>query len=191
MASCWWTTPLNDGCARDSLRSNIEFRGLVQVLSGHHLAVTEPARELREDAFEYFLTEVARTRVVDRTGSVRIALRSGAVLAGSSTSSRIEGHLDLIDSAGRRVLVSVGAVVMIQGSAASLRDESARTRSLASVLREVWSTRSRLRVLLRTGAWIDGTVVLVAADHVELGLPEGTSVLPFAAVDAWDLGPAQ
>jgi hypothetical protein len=156
------------------------------------VAVSESARQVREDAFEFFVTEAARIRLVDRRGVVRLHVRSGAVVTGELSAHDDGECLELVDSSGRTVLVPVAAVSSIRGSRTALRDESrsSRPRSLASRLREHWSSGTRLRVLLHSGEWIAGVVTLVAADHVELVIASESCVVPFAAAEAWDLGPA-
>lgn len=149
--------------------------------------------EVREDAFELFMAEAARMRLTERAGDARVALRSGAVLTGELSAPGADAvgrHLHLVDSAGRSVLVSVDAVTAIIGASAALREESTGhlARSLASRLRECWAAGSRLRVLLCDGRWIEGGIVLVASDHLELIVGGDRWVVPFAASEAWDLG---
>lgn len=155
-----------------------------------------PARsdaDVRADAFELFMAEAARVRMTERTGPARVELRSGAVIVGALVppdADAVERHLLVVDRAGRRLLVFVDAVTALVGASAALRDESSArpVRTLASRLRECWTSGSRLRVMMRDGRWIDGAIALVAADHVELIVSGERWVVPFRAAEAWDLG---
>ncbi len=160
---------------------------------GHHGFVTDFPEQVRDDAFELFTAEAARVRLEDRTGDVRVVLRSGHILIGElSTSELVSGHLELLDTRGRHLLVPTAAVSVMHGSSTALRDEapSGASRSLASRLRETWSAGARLRVLLASGEWLGGVIVLVASDHVELATGGDHCVIPFAAGQAWDVGRA-
>lgn len=154
------------------------------------MAVSESARQVREDAFEFFVAEAARIRLVDRRGVARVIVRSGAVVTGELSPHDVGDCLEMVDSSGHGLLVPVAAVSSIRGSRAALRDEAGptRPRSLASRLRECWSAGGRLRVLLHTGEWTEGVITLVAADHVELVIADETCVVPYSAVEVWDVG---
>ncbi|MDI1290493.1 MAG: hypothetical protein PSX37_11165 [bacterium] len=155
--------------------------------------MTDFSEQVRDDAFELFAAEAARVRLEDRTGDVRVVLRSGHILIGElSTSDVVSDHLELLDTRGRQLLVSTNAISVMHGSSAALRDEASggASRSLASRLRETWSAGGRLRVLLASGEWLGGAIVLVASDHVELAIGGYPCVIPFAAGQAWDVGRA-
>jgi len=159
---------------------------------GHYGVVTDD--HVRDEAFELFAAEAARTRLADRAGNVRIVLRSGRVLVGElGTAEQVAGHLRLVDGRGRQLLVAVDAISTIRGSSTALRDEETaeRSRSLASMLRETWALGERLQVLLHTGEWIGGAIRLVASDHLELVVGADDCVIPFAASEAWGLGPGR
>ncbi|MDO8309905.1 MAG: hypothetical protein Q7V58_16330 [Actinomycetota bacterium] len=145
--------------------------------------------ELRADAYEVFMAEAARVRLVDRSGPARVVLRCGVTLSGAlvpPNGQEVSGTLDLLTD-GRRVLVAAGAVVALVGPSAGLRDESGsrRPRTLAAWLRECWSAGTRVSALLPDGTWAEGEVVLVAADHVELARQAERWVVPFVSAEAW------
>lgn len=149
--------------------------------------------QVRADAYELFMAEAARMRLVERSGPARVILRSGVALSGQLVPpdgpNAVHGLIDLLARDGRRLRVPAEAVVALVGASAALRDEgsSGPPRSIASLLREIWATRGRARTLLRDAGWIEGAIVLVGADHVELESAGERWVVPFAAVDVWDL----
>lgn len=145
------------------------------------------------DAVELFMVEATRVRLSERSGASRLALRSGVLVVGNlvaTTEDRVDGHLLVIGPDGRRLLVATAGVAWIAGASTVLRDEGSGPagQTLASRLRECWSSGARLRALLRDGRWLDASIALVAADHVELISAEEDWVIPFASVDVWDLG---
>lgn len=152
----------------------------------------EADADLRADAAEVFAAEAARTHLVDLRGSLRIQLRSGAVVRGraSAGSERIDGHLSLTDAAASGggaaepvLLVPVEAVVVIDDSESALPSESpSRPRSLGSWLRDRWSQGEVVRILDRCGATHVGVVTFVGADHVRL---DSMRRIAYRAVDAW------
>lgn len=151
--------------------------------------------ELREEAVDLYLAEAARLRLSDRDGPVRIVLRCGVVVRGDLVARGapdIQGWLRMVSGADRELLVSCWAIVALRGSAARLRDEdeTVRSRSLPSLLREHCATGEPLRALLGDGRWLEGRLVRVAADHVEMqeAADQGAWVLPLSTVEAWDLG---
>ena len=155
----------------------------------------EDPTSLRADAYDLFMAEAARVRLLERAGQARVILRSGVVLSGqlrTADDESVLGLLDLLTDDGRRLRVSSDAVTALVGASAALRDESGtrRATTLTTRLRETWAAGSRIRTLLRDAGWIEGVIVLVAADHVELLADGERWVIPFGAVDAWDLAEA-
>jgi len=152
--------------------------------------------ELREDAYEVFVAEAARGRIVDRVGAARVVLRSGVSIEGrlvTDPDSRIEDHV-VLQRSGRELLVPLGAVVTIIGSRPGLRPDLAPDRPAALTpritmrLREGWQSGDRVRVLTLVGQWIGGVIVHVGADHVDID-DDGTVVtVLLRAADAWELG---
>lgn len=145
--------------------------------------------DLRADAFDLFMAEAARVRLVDRCGPARVVLRCGLTVSGELVppiGQEVSGTLDLL-AGGRRVLVAAGAVVALVGAPAGLRDESGsrRPRTLAAWLRDCWSAGTRVSALLPDGTWAEGEVVLVAADHVELARNKERWIVPFVSAEAW------
>lgn len=145
------------------------------------------------DAIELFVVEATRVRLSERSGAIRLSLRSGVVVAGeliATTEDRVEGHLLVDGTEGRRLLVATAAVAWIVGASTVLREEGSgpAVQTLASRLRECWGSGARLRALLPDGRWLDASIALVAADHVELMSADQNWVVPFASVDVWDLG---
>jgi hypothetical protein len=146
--------------------------------------------ELRLDAFEVYQAEAARSRLADRIGWATVALRCGTVLVGDlggSSAHAPDGMLVLRRSDKAVLVVPVWAIVDISGSSAGLRDETARPLSFSALLRDCWTEQAQVR-LLRDGHWVGGTIVFVGSDHVELHQVDGTVAIPFASVQAWDLG---
>ena len=149
--------------------------------------LAENAAEVRDEAVEVYLAEVARCRLVDRRGAARLHLRCGARLVGHLTGQHVAaGHLDLVTPDGAQALVPAAAVITLTGARLALREETGeREGSLGAWLREAWLAGDLLRVLDAAGRWHAGTVLAVGADHVELTGSEGPVVIPFAAVEAW------
>lgn len=152
--------------------------------------------ELREDAYEVFIAEAARGRMVDRVGDARVVVRSGERLDGTLITDpdvRIEDHL-VLQANGRELLVPLGAAVTITGSRPGLRPDvepdrrQAITPRLTMRLRESWQSGERVRVLTRVGQWVGGVIVHVGADHVDID--DGTSIVTvlLRSADAWALG---
>lgn len=147
--------------------------------------------DLRADARELFVAEAARTRMTDRTGRVRIALRSGAILEGRLLAPfGPDGSASLMQSDGRILHVRCDAVVVMTGARAGLRDEEASpSTSMAAYLRDAWSAGEVVRALLCDGRWICGRVAFVGADHVDLDVTGELLTIPFGALEAWQVAP--
>lgn len=148
--------------------------------------------DLRDEAYEVFVAEAARSRLVDRAGPARVSLRSGVVLDGElvpHSDDAVDGHLVLVGADGRTHLIRVSAVVSLTGSRPSLRSEGDRVpRSFTSWLRETWSGDEAIRVLDGSGSWAAGRLGFVGADHVELARGESRTVIPLASIEAWQRG---
>lgn len=147
----------------------------------------EADADVRSEAFDVFVAEAGRFRLVDRTGRGRLLLTCRVILEGRLTGSVVVAdHLDLVDDAGRTCRIPVRAVVTLTGTQARLRPEPApEGRSVSSWLREVWMLGAPLSVLDRCGDWHHGHVRAVAADHVDLDVVGSVVALPYAAVEAW------
>jgi len=148
--------------------------------------------DLRDEAYEVFVAEAARSRLVDRAGPARVSLRSGVVLDGEllpDSVDAVDGHLALVGADGRTRLVRVSAVVSLTGSRPSLRPEGDRApRSFTSWLREIWSADEAIRVLDGSGSWAVGRLGFVGADHVELAHGESRTIIPLTSIEAWQRG---
>lgn len=148
--------------------------------------------DLRDEAYEVFVAEAARCRLVDRAGPARVALRCGVTLEGelvAAADDAVAEHLVLVAGDGGRRLIPVGAIVSMTGSRPGLRPEAdQRARSLASSLREAWSSDELIRALDSAGRWTVGRMAFVGADHVELRHGDIRTVVPMAAVEAWQVG---
>ena len=148
--------------------------------------------DLREEAYEVFVAEAARCRLVDRAGSARVVLRCGVTLAGELApdhSDAVDEHLVLLGADGASRLIPVAAIVSLMGSHPGLRSEAhQRPRSLASWLREIWASDEPIRCLDGAGGWTAGRLGYVGADHVELVHDDTRAVLPLTAVEAWQRG---
>lgn len=143
--------------------------------------------DLRGDAYEVFVAEAARCRLVDRVGRARISLRCGATLEGDLVpqgEGAVVDHLVLRADDGD-LLVPAMAIVSMTGSRPALRIEGVRSRTLGSWLREAWAADERVRLLGPSGRWVAGLVDLVGAEHVELDLDGVLTVMSCASVDAW------
>jgi hypothetical protein len=148
--------------------------------------------DLRADAYEVFVAEAARCRLVDRVGDARVTLGCGVVIQGElapDAGEAVDEHLVLHGAGGVVRLVPVSAVVSVRGSRAGLRAEGDRVpRSLTSWLREAWSAEEPLRLLDGSGRWTVGRLCFVGADHIELDDGEDPTVVPLTTVEAWQRG---
>jgi hypothetical protein len=145
--------------------------------------------ELREEAREVFVAEAARTRMIDRRGVARLLLRCGETLDGDlvpAGAEHVDGHLTVLTSADREVLVAESSIVSVTGSEPALRlESSARPRTLASWLREAWDLGVPVSGLTCRGVWVRGSIVRVGADHVDIGPVGDVVTVPFTAIEAW------
>jgi hypothetical protein len=148
--------------------------------------------DLREEAYEVFVAEAARCRLVDRVGRARVALRCGVALEGElepDSDDGIDEHLALRGADGRSLHVPVSAIVALTGSRPTLRVEGERRpRSLTSWLRECWSADGSIRLIDGSGRWVVGRLDFVGADHVEVAHGTGLIVVPVRCVEAWQRG---
>lgn len=150
--------------------------------------------QAREEAFEVFVAESARMRLVDRSGAVSLWLTCGAIVHGTLEDGfPIAEHLVLRGHVGDEIVVPSSAVVMLRGSLGALRPEDIprmRERTVASWLRALWVEGAIIRILLSDGQRHSGTLGRVAADHVELiGTDESERfVIPFSSVQMWRTG---
>jgi hypothetical protein len=148
--------------------------------------------DLRAEAYEVFVAEAARCRLVDRVGSARVSLGCGVVLEGElapDSRDAVADHLVLRGAGDVIRLVPVSSVVSIRGSLPGLRTDGDRaTRSLTSWLREAWSTDQPMRLVDVAGTRVVGRLGFVGADHVELVDGEVRTVVPLASVEAWERG---
>jgi hypothetical protein len=148
--------------------------------------------DLREEAFEVFVAEAARCRLVDRVGTARVTLRSGVTVEGvlvPGCDDALDGHLALRRADGGVLHVTVPSVLQVTGSGPALRVEDGRLpRSLASWLRECWSAGEVIRLIDGSGRWATGRLAYVGADHVELADGADRAVVPVQCVEAWQCG---
>jgi len=144
--------------------------------------------DTREEAYEVFVAEAARCRLVDRRGSVSLRMRSGTVIRGRQAEGDVEGHLHLEMDDATVVQVCAEQVVVIGGGAACLRREDASWRTLTSCLRDAWSDTCTIRVLATDGVWRHGEIDFVGADHVTLRADGTLVTVAFQAAEAWQLG---
>lgn len=148
--------------------------------------------DLRDEAYEVYVAEATRCRLVDRVGAARVSLRCGVALEGEldpECEDAIDEHLALQAEDGSRRHIPVSAIVAVTGSRPGLRPEGARPpRSLTSWLRESWSADEPIRLMDASGRWVVGRLDYVAADHVEIVLGAHRSVVPLACVQAWQRG---
>lgn len=148
--------------------------------------------DLVDEAYEVFLAEAGRLRLVDRRGSVLLHLRSGGQVHGTlGDDVRVLAHVGVMTPRGGLVLVPTRAIVVLEGSWRGLRTESASDAgsdvTLASWLREAWREGVLLRVTCSDGLTRVGVLRWVGADHVELegGDPSRAWVVPYDSVEAW------
>lgn len=148
--------------------------------------------DLREEAYEVFVAEAARCRLVDRVGAAHVTLRCGVTLSGvlaPDSDDAIDGHLALRRAGAGVVHVPVSAVLQVTGSGPALRAEEGRLpRSLASWLRECWSARDVIRLIDGSGRGVAGRLAYVGADHVEVVDGADRAVVPVQCVEAWQSG---
>ncbi len=148
--------------------------------------------DLVDEAYEVFLAEAGRLRLVDRRGPVRILLRCGVAFDGELTDDvRVLAHVPVTTPSGGIALVPTRAIAVLEGSSRGLRDESAAEAggdvTLGSWLREAWREGGLVRVTCGDGRVRAGVLRWVGADHVELhgADPAHTWVVPFDSVEAW------
>jgi hypothetical protein len=143
--------------------------------------------DVRAEAYEVFVAEASRCRLVDRAGPVRLRLTCGVTLQGTlDPASSVSGLLSVREPVGRHVLVDPEAVAHMVGSHAVLRDEDRPPeQTLGRWLREAWADGDPVRALDCGGEWHGGPVIFVGADHVGLAAQTGPIVLPWCSVQAW------
>ena len=147
----------------------------------HHDAVAE--------AYEVYCAEVARSRLSDRVGEVRVTLLGGVDLRGRLfEDDPVADCLDLRSHEGTRWLIPVAAILALRGGGSGLRpDEEAAPSRLTAILRR---EEGRVMALhLRDGQCWQVLLVAVGADHVVLqrGADVDRVVVPLGAVEAWGL----
>lgn len=170
----------------DPLRLWAEAESIVQA---------EVDADLVDEAYEVFLAEATRLRLVDRQGAVRIQLRCGVHVEGDlSDDLRVRAHVGVTTTSGGIVLVATRAVVVLEGSVRGLRAEctadAASDVTLASWLREAWRAGALLRVTCGDGLVRTGVLRWVGADHAELLGASGIHpwVVPYESAEAWAVG---
>ena len=145
--------------------------------------------QVRDEAYEVYVAESARGRMVDRAGEATLLLRCGQAIEGQlrpPEDDSVAGHLIVSERSGRLLLVPDTAVVTMTGSRAGLRPEGRdRERTLGSWLREAWQADDVVAALRGDGRWCTGRVRHVGADHVDLVSDGCTTTLAVAAVEAW------
>lgn len=145
--------------------------------------------QVREEAYEVFVAESARGRMVDRVGEVTLLLRCGQAIEGElrpQDDDCVAGHLVVAEDSGRLLLVPDTAVVTMAGSRPGLRPEGQdRERTLGSWLREARQGDDRVAALLCDGRWINGRVAHVGADHVDLVSGGCSTTIAVITVEAW------
>jgi hypothetical protein len=145
--------------------------------------------EVRDEAFDVFVAEAGRCRLVDRDGRIRVNLRCGQAIVGVvAPGAWPDSTLAVRVESGDLMLICEQAVVTMTGTTPRLRIEAGLSTSLGSTLREVWGAGHPVRLLLTDGRLLGGTLLFVGADHVDLRSPDGAVTVPFSAVDAWNLG---
>lgn len=156
------------------------------------------AAEVRDEAFELFVVEAARSRLVDRRGHGRLHLRCGETLegdlgaggrAGVDGEDAVEGQVRLVDSTGRSWLVPVSSVVTLVGTRPVVRPEGTSAGvSLGSWLRETWTLGIPVHVVTMHGQRLRGHLAQIGADHVDLRADGSVVTVAIGAVDAWSRG---
>ncbi|MCX6433626.1 MAG: hypothetical protein NTX29_12885 [Actinobacteria bacterium] len=145
--------------------------------------------QVRDEAYEVFVAESARVRMVDRVGEVTLLLRCGQAIEGElrpPDDNSVAGHLTVVEDSGRLLLVPDAAVVTMTGSRPGLRSEGRDpARTLGSWLREAWQGDDLVAGLLCDGSWINGRVAHVGADHVDLVSGGCSTTIAVIAVEAW------
>ncbi len=145
--------------------------------------------DMRDEAYEVFVAEAARLRLVDRTGPVSLLLRCGHVIDGAldgSSSPRIVDHLTVRELGGRILHVSSAAIVTATGSHPGLRREyEVPGRTLTGWLRDAWQADAWVAALTCDRRWVCGRPLRVGADHVDLAQHGQVVTIALAAVEAW------
>lgn len=147
----------------------------------------ELADDAMAEAFEVYRAEIARSRLIDHTGSVQVTLVGGAVVRGLLLGeSPVADCLYVHGIDGPHWLIPVAEVLMLRGGVPRLRPEvEGEQRRLTSWLRDheaevIW-------VRMRDATHRRGVLDAVASDHVILTLAgEDAQVrVPVRAVEAW------
>ena len=145
--------------------------------------------QVREEAYEVYVAESARGRLVDRAGEATLLMRCGQAIEGQlcpPDDDSVAGHLIVSERSGRLLLVPDTAVVTMTGSRAGLRSEGRdRERTLGSWLREAWQGDDLVAALLCDGRWVTGRVTHVGSDHVDLVRDGCSTTIAISAVEAW------
>ncbi len=93
--------------------------------------------DLRDEAYEVFVAEAARCRLVDRVGAARVTLRCGVTLEGvlaPDCDDALDGHLVLRRADAGVLHVPVSAVLQVTGSGPALRAEDGAPAALAGLV---------------------------------------------------------
>lgn len=167
-----------DGRARPVADSaSVRWEALFRDLEAQ-LEATEQA-ELADEVADRSRLEAARLRLADRLRAADGAELTLAVGAAGAVTGRIRrvgaDWLLLVDGAGREALVPLEAVIGVTGLPHAAVDPERtgavdRRLGLGYALRAIARDRTPVRVLLRDGGVLTGTVDRVGADYAEIAV---------------------
>ncbi|MCF8526705.1 MAG: hypothetical protein K9G24_01485 [Candidatus Nanopelagicales bacterium] len=157
--------------------------------------------EVLDEAYEIYVAEAARSRMVDLCGEGTIRLRCGRDVTGTlGALPPVEGHLVVADASAATSLVPLRAVVSMTGTFAHLRNELAhdtahhREQRLTGWLRDAWGTGVLIEILtcdseVRRGrlAWVGADAVVVESPDPARGDASLEVVIAHDAVERWSI----
>lgn len=156
---------LRQGAGREWLEEAAEDEQLTELLRRRRLDLGDRARELVHRG----------ERVRAETGALSF---SGRVVYAGSDFATIDRGEDTVD------VVLDSAVWALEASDSAGREQSGEPLSFRARLAELASSGEQMRLIVSDGRAIIGTLVVVAADHVELVRDGDTIVVPIRQIVA-------
>ena len=165
--------------------------------------------EVLDEAYEIYVAEAARSRMVDLCGKGTIRLRCGRDVTGTlGALPPVDGHLVVADESAGTSLIPLRAVVSMTGTFTHLRNELAHDSAHATVddpahrseqrlarwLRDVWGTGVLIEILTCDGEVRRGRLTWAGADAVVLECADPARgdanlevVIAHDAVERWSI----
>lgn len=165
--------------------------------------------EVLDEAYEIYVAEAARSRMVDLCGKGTIMLRSGRDVTGTlGALPPVDGHLAVADESAGTSLIPLHAVVSMTGTFTQLRNELAHDSAhdtvddqahrsgqrLTGWLRDAWGTGVLIEILTCDGEVRRGRLTWAGADAVVLECADPARgdanlevVIAHDAVERWSI----